>query len=113
QDCGVNRRTFYYHFKDIYDLLEWILKTEINKEIKENITFEEWQQSFLKIAVPKSLESTSIISTRKIKLSSCDLPALQGANARVDLVYNFSGPWLPVLQLRPFSGKGRNRQMPE
>lgn len=49
QDCGVNRRTFYYHFKDIYDLLEWILKTEINKEIKENITFEEWQQSFLKI----------------------------------------------------------------
>ena len=22
-DCGVNRMTFYYHFKDIYDLVEW------------------------------------------------------------------------------------------
>lgn len=22
--CGVNRQTFYYHFKDIYDLLDWM-----------------------------------------------------------------------------------------
>ena len=22
EDCGVNRMTFYYHFKDIYDLVE-------------------------------------------------------------------------------------------
>ena len=26
KDCGVNRRTFYYHFQDIYALLEWIFK---------------------------------------------------------------------------------------
>ena len=24
EDCGVNRQTFYYHFQDIYDLIEWI-----------------------------------------------------------------------------------------
>ena len=23
-DCGVNRQTFYYHFHDVYDLVEWI-----------------------------------------------------------------------------------------
>lgn len=23
-DCGMNRMTFYYHFKDIYDLVEWV-----------------------------------------------------------------------------------------
>ena len=23
EDCGINRITFYYHFKDIYDLVEW------------------------------------------------------------------------------------------
>ena len=23
EDCGVNRMTFYYHFKDIYDLVNW------------------------------------------------------------------------------------------
>lgn len=25
EDCGINRMTFYYHFKDIYDLVEWVL----------------------------------------------------------------------------------------
>ena len=24
EDCGVNRQTFYYHFLDICDLVEWI-----------------------------------------------------------------------------------------
>jgi probable dihydroxyacetone kinase regulator len=24
EKCGVNRQTFYYHFKDIYDLLDWM-----------------------------------------------------------------------------------------
>ena len=33
EDCGVNRQTFYYHFKDIYDLLEWIYKNEVIQEI--------------------------------------------------------------------------------
>lgn len=27
-DCGVNRKTFYYHFADIYDLLKWTLDQE-------------------------------------------------------------------------------------
>ena len=28
EDCEVNRQTFYYHFKDIYDLLKWTLEQE-------------------------------------------------------------------------------------
>ena len=27
-DCGVNRKTFYYHFEDIYSLLKWTLEEE-------------------------------------------------------------------------------------
>lgn len=27
-ECGLNRQTFYYHFRDIYDLVGWILKRE-------------------------------------------------------------------------------------
>ena len=26
EDCGVNRNSFYYHFQDVYDLLEWMLE---------------------------------------------------------------------------------------
>ncbi len=29
--CGVNRQTFYYHFHDVYDLVEWILMEEAEK----------------------------------------------------------------------------------
>ena len=31
EDCGVNRMTFYYHFKDIYDLVDWILVEDAAK----------------------------------------------------------------------------------
>ena len=39
EDCGVNRQTFYYHFKDIYDLLEWIYKNEVIQEIEEKTNY--------------------------------------------------------------------------
>ena len=28
-DCGISRMTFYYHFKDIYDLVEWACLEEL------------------------------------------------------------------------------------
>ena len=31
ENCGVNRQTFYYHFKDKYDLVNWIYYTEFIK----------------------------------------------------------------------------------
>lgn len=31
--CNINRKTFYYHFADVYDLLEWHLNNEIEKAI--------------------------------------------------------------------------------
>lgn len=48
EDCGVNRQTFYYHFKDVYDLLEWIYKNEVIQEIEDNHnnTYDTWQQGF-------------------------------------------------------------------
>lgn len=48
-DCGVNRQTFYYHFKDIYDLLGWIYRTEAVGSISDYKTYETWQKGFLKI----------------------------------------------------------------
>ncbi|HBG55101.1 MAG TPA: hypothetical protein DDW99_02455 [Ruminococcaceae bacterium] len=30
--CGLNRQTFYYHFKDMYDLLRWIYQNEIFRD---------------------------------------------------------------------------------
>lgn len=33
-DCGVNRKTFYYHFEDIYALLKWMLDQEAIEVVK-------------------------------------------------------------------------------
>ena len=33
-DCGVNRKTFYYHFENIYDLLKWIFENEAVEVVK-------------------------------------------------------------------------------
>ena len=48
-DCGINRMTFYYHFKDIYDLVEWSCLEDAKRALDENKTYETWQQGFLHI----------------------------------------------------------------
>lgn len=34
-DCNVNRKTFYYHFEDIYALLKWMLEQEAIEVVKQ------------------------------------------------------------------------------
>jgi len=48
-NCGLSRQTFYYHFKDIYDLVRWIFSTEALDELGDLKTLETWQQGFLKV----------------------------------------------------------------
>lgn len=49
EDCGINRMTFYYHFKDIYDLVEWSCVEDAAKALNGKKTYETWQQGFLQI----------------------------------------------------------------
>ena len=49
EDCGINRMTFYYHFKDIYDLVEWSCLEDARKALEKNKTYDTWQQGFLQI----------------------------------------------------------------
>ena len=49
EDCGVNRATFYYHFKDIYDLIEWSCEEDSRKAANGNTTYDTWEQGFLNI----------------------------------------------------------------
>jgi probable dihydroxyacetone kinase regulator len=49
EDCGVNRQTFYYHFKDIYDLLDWVYTNEAIRALDGKKTYDTWQQGFTQI----------------------------------------------------------------
>lgn len=49
EDCGINRMTFYYHFKDIYDLVEWSCLEDAKRALEEKKTYDTWRQGFLQI----------------------------------------------------------------
>ena len=48
-DCGINRMTFYYHFKDIYDLVEWSCLEDAEKALNNKMTYDTWEQGLLQI----------------------------------------------------------------
>jgi probable dihydroxyacetone kinase regulator len=44
EDCGVNRQTFYYHFQDVYDLVDWIFHNDFDRVLAEHKDYHTWQQ---------------------------------------------------------------------
>lgn len=49
EDCGINRMTFYYHFKDIYDLIEWACIEDAERALANKKSYDTWQQALLQI----------------------------------------------------------------
>ncbi|MBE5773785.1 MAG: TetR family transcriptional regulator [Clostridiales bacterium] len=49
EDCHISRMTFYYHFNDIYDLVEWICEEDARRALGENRTIDTWEQGFVDI----------------------------------------------------------------
>ena len=46
-DCGVNRKTFYYHFEDIHALLKWMLEQEAIEVVKNFDLIAEYEEAIL------------------------------------------------------------------
>ena len=46
EDCGINRMTFYYHFQDIYDLIDWICQDEGGRAMRGRKDYDTWQEGF-------------------------------------------------------------------
>ena len=49
EDCGISRMAFYYHFRDIYDLVEWVCVEDGKKALRDKKTYDAWQEGFLQI----------------------------------------------------------------
>ncbi len=47
--CDINRQTFYYHFQDIRDLIEWICIDEVDNILEKKDECEKWVDKFLLI----------------------------------------------------------------
>ena len=48
-NCNLNRQTFYYHFKDIYDLIHWIISSEIDQVFSDSLSITNWNQYLLEL----------------------------------------------------------------
>ena len=80
-DCGISRMTFYYHFKDIYDLVEWCCLEDARIALQGKKTSSPWHEQavYLKciplrgagtdreLSVPAYLRSSYGRGNRKIK----------------------------------------------
>ena len=49
EDCGISRMAFYYHFKDIYDLVEWACIEDASAALQGKKTCDTWQEGLLQI----------------------------------------------------------------
>ena len=43
-DCGISRMTFYYHFKDLYDLVEWSCVEDAKRALEGRKNYKDWEQ---------------------------------------------------------------------
>ena len=47
--CQLNRQTFYYHFPDIFGLLEWMFQQDAEKLMKKYNNIDVWEQGFMEL----------------------------------------------------------------
>lgn len=72
-DCGISRMSFYYHFKDIYDLVEWVCVEDGKRALQDKKTYDTWQEGMCQVfeAVlenkPFILNVYSAVSREKIE----------------------------------------------
>lgn len=48
-DCGISRMAFYYHFKDIYDLIEWVCIEDATRALQGKKSYDTWHEGLLQI----------------------------------------------------------------
>lgn len=48
-DCGISRMAFYYHFKDIYDLIEWVCVEDATQALQGKKTCDTWQEGLTQV----------------------------------------------------------------
>ena len=48
-DCGISRMAFYYHFKDIYDLVEWVCMEDATTALQGKKNYSDWQEGLMQV----------------------------------------------------------------
>jgi probable dihydroxyacetone kinase regulator len=68
--CGLNRQTFYYHFQDKFELVDWIYYNELISIIMNDINFENWDQKVFDMLVKMKSEGYFYENTLKLSVEN-------------------------------------------
>ena len=93
--CGIKRQTFYYHFRDIYDLLTWIF---LNEDLNKNRQIDSWQ------------EAVKVIMKYVIKNKKFVQNTLSSAGG--DLFKQFISSFLYTVTLKAFASSDKKGIIP-
>jgi probable dihydroxyacetone kinase regulator len=64
--CSLNRQTFYYHFQDKYELLNWIYYNEAISLIIDDLNYNNWDAKLLNMLTKMKEESYFYENTLKL-----------------------------------------------
>ncbi|PRR82015.1 dihydroxyacetone kinase transcriptional activator DhaS [Clostridium vincentii] len=80
-NCNLNRQTFYYHFKDKFDLVNWIYYTEVTECIANCRHYENWTDGMHRTLC-------YLIENKSFYINALNTP---GQNAFDEYFFEFSG----------------------
>lgn len=96
--CGMNRKSFYYHFKDKYDLVNWIFQTEFVQMLRVQNYNSGWE---LLSDICRYLYSERTFYTNALQV--------EGQNSFRDYFGSFIGIILPEIMRDQFSSMDDSR----
>lgn len=68
--CGLNRQTFYYHFQDKYELVDWIYYNEAISIIVNDLTYDNWDEKVLQMLTKMKSEEYFYENTMKASMEN-------------------------------------------
>lgn len=63
EECGLNRQTFYYHFQDKYDLVNWVFYNDVVARVLHNDPYTNWSDVMLDVLCIMRQNKTFYIKT--------------------------------------------------
>jgi probable dihydroxyacetone kinase regulator len=69
-ECGLNRQTFYYHFQDKFELLDWIYYNEAISIIIDDLNYDNWDSKIFQFLSKLKEEDYFYINTLKASLEN-------------------------------------------
>ena len=91
EGCGIHRQTFYYHFRDVYALVQWMYEEEMESLLVQGDTASCWQDKILQlfnyISENQEVCLCTLNSLSRASLKELFMEDLEGAVREIILMY--------------------------